>query len=80
MTVKVLVEIAEYQFTFASGIGSHDNLLCMLEQILDDAKLLLHTVIFLALGILAADKLEHIGYDGQVFLTEAHHSVCFRHG
>ena len=64
MTIKILVELAKNQFTFTSGIGGHNNLLCMLKEVLDDAKLFLHTVILLALGILAADKLENVGDDG----------------
>ena len=80
MTAEVLVEIAENQFALASGICGNDDLFGMLEEVLDDAKLLLHPVILFTLGILAADELEPIGDNRQELATESRHSVGFGHG
>ncbi len=52
----------------------------MLEEVLDDAKLLIHPVILFTLGFLAADKLEHIGDDWQGLATESCHTIGFGHG
>ena len=80
MTAEVLVEVAENQFALASGICGNDDLFGMLEEVLDDAKLLLHPVILLTLGILTADEQENIGDDWQGLATESRHSVGFGHG
>ena len=80
MTAEVLVEVTENQFALASGICGNDDLFGMLEEVLNDAKLLLYPVILFTLDILAADELENIGDDGQGFTTESRHSVGFGHG
>ena len=80
VAIDVLVEIAEDEFAFASGIGRHDDALALFKEPPDDVDLFEHTAVgsadFLRL-FCSGDKLECIGDDRQGVAIKAFYAVGF---
>ena len=79
----VVVEIAEDKFSLTSCIGSHDNLVTLVEQAGDGLYLSHHTAVglvaFLRLD-LTGDECEGVGDDGEVITDKAAYAVAVGHG
>ena len=78
-----MVEIAEDKFTFAPGIGRHDDLFACIEQPFDDFDLRHHATVGLVSLLrpdLTGDEREGVGDNREVVTDEAAHAVAVGHG